>query len=344
MTAELLIEPLSLTREGATGLIERSVRSEAPSALLGPEPPPTDRAVVDQALARLDGSPYPVSAWTAKNRQGEVVAVVGATLETCTPDDEQYTYSRPAVATITVSTWHVESAEAGAAALPRLLERIESDARALGITHVSVQVRAGDWIGESIWLALGFREEQIFAGRGTAASVSRRAKPGLVVRPASAVDSDALAALAREEILHHALNTANGTAPDQSAETIRRSVEESLEAAAGGNSAVFIAGRVGIALGSTHLSILEAAEWSPGLLYLPRRYGYIGLTSVTASARGSGVGSALTEAAVTFLRDRGVEHVFLHFASDNVLSRSFWTTRGFAPVITTFTRAVGVPS
>jgi GNAT superfamily N-acetyltransferase len=58
--------------------------------------------------------------------------------------------------------------------------------------------------------------------------------------------------------------------------------------------------------------------------------GYIGLTSVTATARGAGIGRTLVGALMGWFAERDVETAFLHYVADNALSAPFWTGLGFA--------------
>jgi GNAT superfamily N-acetyltransferase len=75
---------------------------------------------------------------------------------------------------------------------------------------------------------------------------------------------------------------------------------------------------------------------------LPARYGYIGLTSVTAAARGTGVGRTLVGGLMSWFATNGCELAFLHYVTSNRLSRPFWTRMGFTPHLTAFaTRLAG---
>lgn len=79
----------------------------------------------------------------------------------------------------------------------------------------------------------------------------------------------------------------------------------------------------------------ELPPGAPGRFYYPARYGYIGLTCVTARSRGYGVGRALTAHALAEFERLDYPVVMLHFIDDNELSRRLWDRAGLAPHVVT---------
>ncbi len=69
-------------------------------------------------------------------------------------------------------------------------------------------------------------------------------------------------------------------------------------------------------------------------------YGEIDDLSVTASFRGRGIGKALVDNALEWLRMMGIERVEAKVATSNRLSEAFWKSRGFKPYLTTVWRSV----
>jgi ribosomal protein S18 acetylase RimI-like enzyme len=62
------------------------------------------------------------------------------------------------------------------------------------------------------------------------------------------------------------------------------------------------------------------------------RSGYVRLLGVAPTAQGSGVGSDLMDAAESFVRDRGIDDVFLLVSEFNDAAREFYVGRGYEHV------------
>jgi ribosomal protein S18 acetylase RimI-like enzyme len=165
------------------------------------------------------------------------------------------------------------------------------------------------------------------------------------VRRAVRDDVDALADLALEEHLYHAHHTASGTSPDQPRETSRRIASDAV-AADVTTTCQLVAERVSSTdgraaiVGSIIGSIQMVGDDEIARFLLPARYGYIGLTSVTAAARGSGVGRTLVAELMSWFAAHGCDVVFLHYVNSNRLSQPFWIRMGFTPHLTTFAATV----
>jgi ribosomal protein S18 acetylase RimI-like enzyme len=160
--------------------------------------------------------------------------------------------------------------------------------------------------------------------------------PAVRVRVANETDLESLTDLALEEHLHHALHTHTGSSPDQPRATSRKIAEETLTRPA--NRCCQLIAEIQqegssnfTAAGSIVGVIIEVEENHLARFYTPARYGYIGLTSVSARVRGQGVGRAMVERLWPWFVEQQVETVFLHYIADNVLSNGFWSHMGFAP-------------
>ena len=67
-------------------------------------------------------------------------------------------------------------------------------------------------------------------------------------------------------------------------------------------------------------------------IYLVQKYGYIGTISVTESARRTGIGSKLLNAALDWFRDNDLQRVECAVAVENPVSRGFWKGVGFREI------------
>jgi ribosomal protein S18 acetylase RimI-like enzyme len=183
------------------------------------------------------------------------------------------------------------------------------------------------------WRRRGLRPDAVMAVREVATwSPAGTSPDGIAVRTAAASDVDALADLALEEHLYHATHTATGVSPDQPRETSRRVAEQAVKAASE-TSRQLVATSSGVVVGSLAASIHVLGDDQVSRFLLPPRYGYIGLTSVTAAQRGAGTGRALVDAALRWFTGERVDIVFLHYVVDNPLSARFWTRLGLRPHI-----------
>lgn len=317
--------------EAALTLAARGIAAQSPSPFVEPTREFDPRLSAQMALSRhLKGEAS--SGWIAFDDTGEGQAYVCAMLEVVDEDHPGYTYMPPRHAYVTASTWYAATAYAAEECLPLIVERIAEDARELGIHHLIVGTRAHDWVGGAIWRQIGLKPSSIMAGRRSAPALT--ASIGVPIRTIQTGDEDSLYALALEEHLYHAVHTTSGTLFPQAEEPNRRVIQSWLANQVAGTSSTYVAlePKTGELLGSTALSIQDLPENSPGRRYLPSTYGYIGLTSVTETARGRGIGRALTARALVDFDERGIEHVFLHYIEDNHLSRPFWNRMGFSPI------------
>lgn len=316
-------------------LVAAGIGGQQPAPHVETVPPADVLAVAQATIERYLQAD--ASAWVAL-LDGWPRALLGAMLTTVTENDPGFTYLPPRYALSPVSAWHIAAAE-DLCLLPALFEHVRRDARAHGIERVSVQVRAGDWTAGALWRSLGLRPDLVMAARHRPLPLPLPLPlaPPVSIRVARPGDEEALVRLAHEEQDFHAHHTASGTLADQPDAPTRREVDHWLAAHAGGAMPTLVAERDGRIVGCCSLSISELPEGAAGRRYYPARHGYIGLTSVTAPARGRGIGRALVRAALEEFAHRGIGPVMLHYVDDNPLSRVFWQRMGFAPFVETLT-------
>ncbi|WP_430593254.1 GNAT family N-acetyltransferase [Humidisolicoccus flavus] len=266
-------------------------------------------------------------------QDGEIVGLVCARLMEIGVDHPGYTYLPESFVNVAVSGWHFRDA-AALDHLPRLLEPVRFRARELGITRLSVDTRAGDWLGQSAWAALGLRKDNVLAGRTSKLSLSAPLN-AVDVREARAEDIEAIVGLTFEQYAFHADFTRSGMRADQVAEPTRRMVEELLDPTT--SSACFVAlvhGEVVACISSYALSVSDGL---PATAWVPRSHGYIGLASVSPLHRSAGIGRSLVVRVMQQLSDSGHEYVLLNYTDDNHMSRSFWQSHGFTTITESFT-------
>jgi ribosomal protein S18 acetylase RimI-like enzyme len=159
------------------------------------------------------------------------------------------------------------------------------------------------------------------------------------IRQATGADRPGVVALASR--------LAEGVAPwrdqQEARNAGRRWLESSLDGAAAGTGAVFLA--VDEAASAAPAS--PAAGGIVGVLSIhPSRHftgeldGYIGELVVAEHASRRGIGRALVDAADTWARDHGLAHLTLHTGSYNTSARAFYAALGFAEEEVRLTRQV----
>ncbi|AMB59360.1 GNAT family N-acetyltransferase [Microterricola viridarii] len=217
-------------------------------------------------------------------------------------------------------------------------------ARAEGIGRLNVEAAASDDLAAAELMANGLRPGAIFAARDVAVPdaaarrVDARRRDAAGIRPATAGDRAALSALAREEALFQAANTTAGTSLHQPPALFDGIVDGWL---LDPGTAVFMAEAADGRGGPAGMVVVQdvAASAAERALGLPERHGYLSVLSVTASARGRGIGGALADRAMEWLSAAGLSRVALHYIADNPASAPFWAGRGFAPLVVSYSRS-----
>lgn len=94
----------------------------------------------------------------------------------------------------------------------------------------------------------------------------------------------------------------------------------------------------GVIRGFTQLDNPEQGAWATGPVIEAHRSAYLSFQYVEPSARGTGIGSALVEAAHAEAARRGWTAIMVHLAAANPLSSVFWPRHGYRPVMTAWFR------
>lgn len=331
----------------ALELSVRAVQERAGTARLGSDPP--DQLVRERCRSALTAYVEAPDrfAYLATDDEGRAEALVGGLLTRLTPQDEAFTYAAPVSVVLPLTGWGARDAAAAVRCLPMLHAAVVRHAAAESVERIDVQVLESDWVAASVWRSLGLRPCLAFAARPLRAP--DRPVTGTdpaAVRRAGEADLPRMGELLVEEIRYHAHHTIGGVSPDQDPATIARIVGGSVDHDAAehvGRS--FVHDEGGEVLGLSTVHIVTTPEQSVARYFLPGRYAYIALTSVIEQARGRGIGAVLAQRAMEWARSvtEPPEVICLHYATDNVLSAPFWSSRGYAAVVSTLTNAGGLP-
>jgi GNAT superfamily N-acetyltransferase len=309
--------------------------------------PPASAAPGAEQMVRsfLDAEAEGRLGWVAVDpaRDG-VLAFAGATITELTPDDWRFTFMPPRSVSVGISSCHSTSDAAAQACYPLLLDAVRSAATERDIRRISVQCAPGDTAAAAVWRRLHLEPDARMALRHVDSWRPPMSRSGASVRLAGSEDVEALTDLALEEHLYHAHHTGAGTSPDQPRETSRRLAADAVADTLADNARTrqLVAELAGAAgpdgaaprvVGSAVGMLAELDDEDIRRHFMPARYGYIGLTSVTASARGAGVGRLLVDGLMRWFAEQGLELAFLHYVVDNPLSARFWSGLGFEPHI-----------
>jgi GNAT superfamily N-acetyltransferase len=189
-----------------------------------------------------------------------------------------------------------------------------------GNTRHYVIVPAADAALLDAWFRLGFGQQHAVALREVPDEVA--SPEG--VREARADDEEALVALAPVLADHQALAPVFGPGrADWDEAELRRKVVE--DTAAGD---ILVTERDGALVGCVYM-----AEAEPGL-HRPR-CAFLGWMATVSETRGSGLGTALTQASFAWARKRGYDVMAIDWRVTNLPASRFWPRRGFR---TTFLR------
>ncbi|WP_120002953.1 GNAT family N-acetyltransferase [Nesterenkonia muleiensis] len=322
--------PIHQAPDAALQLVTESIADQHGTPLVA-DTSPVDPATAAQKLLK----PYAeqtemASGWLALDEGGSAVALLGASLVITDEDHPGYSFLPERFAQIGLGHAAARD-EAAIEHLDALLQRIRDDAAAHSISRLMVSVRPHDWIMGSFWRSHGLQPEKLMAGRRVPAEIPE-SDYAVTVRPAVPEDEEQLIALCMEEYEYHALHTTAPHRRNQAVEPTRRYVSGGFDDVVHPRCLVAEDPDTGQLVGCLFLRINEQPRDSAIGMFMPRRRGFIGLTSVTESWRGRGAGSALLSEALRVFADRDVPYAFLFYVESNVLSKEFWNRRGFSPV------------
>lgn len=225
-------------------------------------------------------------------------------------------------AQVYLSMGHAVTATADPARVyPALFAVLAEEALAQGVTDHVAHVPIGDPVTEAAWVALGFGRQSAVCVRDLS-PVDGPAAEGVEIRLATPDELDIVDELVDEESIFHAGSPIfRPYMRGQTRDAVRAELARDLASA---RHAFFVARH-----DHRDVGILCV---TPGFGYLPEAV-YIATTAVVPGVRRLGIGAALTDAALTWARERDYTTASLHFATANPVSRSFWTGLGFQPVM-----------
>lgn len=193
-----------------------------------------------------------------------------------------------------------------------------------GIFEHSVNLAAHDSAAIDAFNSLGFGRTLACAVRNV--DPVERQVPFLEVHLAAAEDYPAVEKLGEELTLHHARSPIFNPYIRESDEASHGFVKGLLQDPEA--NAHWIAYENGRAVGMN--TFMQPFFLSP--MTVPEKTIYLFLGVVTQDARQGGVGSALLSRSIQWARDKGYQHVALHFATANVSGAKFWQSSSFRPV------------
>ncbi|HEX5469769.1 MAG TPA: GNAT family N-acetyltransferase [Gaiellaceae bacterium] len=177
-----------------------------------------------------------------------------------------------------------------------------------------------------VWYSLSFAQQQVH-GTLELAPLEPSTPEGFTVRRGGPDDLEAAMALAYVIFDHQAEGPTWAGAPAPSEEEARGSYGEYL---ADPNVTYFVAERDAEPLG--HLALERESD----------EVVYLAVAATVPAARGLGVGTALTDAALSWAYDQGFRTCVTDWRAANLLSSRFWTQRGFEPTAYRLFRSVQV--
>ena len=198
-----------------------------------------------------------------------------------------------------------------------------------GCFRHSVTVALCDAEAVQAWIGLGFGVDQILGTRHTEPVANPR--PDLTVRRAEPRDIEAVLTLNEELQRYHAGPPMFMPAYFEP-EPVRRMLLLSLELP---GKSIWLAED-----GGTIGGIMEFDGGGRPSFNNARSHAgvTIGTAAVSASARGSGVGTAILSRGLDWAREQEYDHCTVGWTGPNPLSHRFWLGRGFRPIHYTLTR------
>jgi len=196
---------------------------------------------------------------------------------------------------------------------------------AAGYFDHGINLPAGDRAAQDAFASLGFGRTMACAIRGVD-PVQRPPAASVELHQAAAEDESVIFDLNHVLMLHHARSPIFQPMvreTDESSHEMQRGLLADPDA-----NAHWVAYEDGRPVGMN--TFMQPSFLSP--MALPEKTVYLFQGVVVPDARAGGVGSAILSKGVEWARDKGYDHVALHFATANVSGAKFWQSSGFAPV------------
>jgi GNAT superfamily N-acetyltransferase len=245
-----------------------------------------------------------------------------------------YVLGRPAEERWGPNIW-VEAA-GHAARDPELVRDVWSKAAATwfeqGLTAHYALVPATDPEILDAWFRLGFGAQQ---GHGLT-EIPEREWPANV-REATEEDLDGLVEIGPLLSRHQAQSPVFSSMPEQTAAEVRADVLDDFATEGVANLVYEADGRIA---GDFFVCPIELSSAHRGLVGPPGA-AFIGFAVTDPAVRGSGAGTALTDAAFAWARGRGYETIAADWRETNLLASRFWPARGFRKTFLRLHRWIG---
>ena len=182
------------------------------------------------------------------------------------------------------------------------------------------------------WFRLGFGQQQAYA----VSAVEPTEWPA-GTRKAEPRDVDALVELA-PLLAAHQLDTPvfSGRGLNMSTGELRAEIEKDVASDRFGNVVAELDGRV---VANFEVAPAEESSMHVGLAR-PERSSYLAFAITDPSARGSGLGVALTQACFAWAYEAGYETMITDWRVTNLLASRFWPARGFRPTFLRLYRSI----
>lgn len=200
-----------------------------------------------------------------------------------------------------------------------------------GLKAHYVLVPATDSDHLDAWFRLGFGAQQ---GHGLI-EIPEREWPANV-REATTEDVEALVEIGPLLSRHQSRSPVFSSVPEQTPEDVRADVLDDFSLEGVANIVYETDGRI---VGNFFVCPLELSSAHSGLAR-PAGAAFIGFAITCPEARGSGAGSALTDASFAWARERGYETMVTDWRETNLSASRFWPRRGFRKTFLRLHRAI----
>lgn len=201
----------------------------------------------------------------------------------------------------------------------------------------SIELPASNRQASHAWFSLGFGQEEVLAVRDTAPLPNGETPAGVEVREAGVSDGEMATLLEMDLFRYHAASPMFAPLLPELGESggeIERGVRDVLAHPLAGHA--WLAIRDGRGVG------LVLCGLPPSFLRMVIPAGSIHLQTgfVVSEERGTGVGAALLQRALTWARENGYGSCALNYLSANIPGERFWSHSGFRPARYRLTRRV----
>ena len=175
------------------------------------------------------------------------------------------------------------------------------------------------------WFRLGFGQQQAHGVREVPDRTEVRVPEGFTIREPREDDIEALVAVDLALPAHQRTSPVFSGQPLPTEDAIRAEWRSTLE---GNEEKVLIGFRDSQPVACWSVTAAEVSYHNRGLM-LPEQACYLAFASTLPEARGSGIGVALTDAALAAAAEEGYAAMVTDWRVTNLLASRFWPRRGF---------------